>query len=127
MNSLSMAVCIPTYERKDIVEDFLNTCYESYTAAGIDLYFYDSSMGDDTERLIQSWLPKGRLYYIRMPSDMHPNAKAYKIFQGFGLEKDYDFILLSSDGLQHKVDIISQAMECLDLKHDMIIWDWRTE
>ena len=124
MAALTMAVCIPTYERRDIVEDFLNNCYDTYTAAGSDLYFYDSSIGNDTQELIQQWLPKGQLYYIRMPSDMHPNAKAYKIFQGCGLEKEYDFILLSSDGLQHKADIVSQAMECLELKHDMIILDW---
>lgn len=124
MSSLTMAVCIPTYERRDIVEDFLNNCYDAYTAAGIDLYFYDSSIGDETQSLIQDWLPKGRLYYVRMPSDMHPNTKAYRIFQGYGLEKAYDFVLLSSDGLQHKKDLISQTMECLDLKYDMVILDW---
>lgn len=124
MGTLTMAVCIPTYERRDIVEDFLNNCYDTYTAAGIDLYFYDSSTGNDTQTLIQEWLPKGQLYYIRLPSDMHPNAKAYKIFQGYGLEKEYDFILLSSDGLQHKGDMLSQAIEYLDLKYDMIILDW---
>lgn len=124
MSPLTMAVCIPTYERKDIVEDFLNQCYASYTSAGIDLYFYDSSIGDDTQNLIQAWLPKGQLYYIRMPSDIHPNAKAYKIFQGYGLEKEYDFILLSSDGLQHQEDMISQAMASLNLKYDMILLDW---
>ena len=120
MSRLTMAVCIPTYERRDIVEDFLNNCYDAYTAAGIDLYFYDSSIGDETQSLIQDWLPKGRLYYVRMPSDMHPNTKAYRIFQGYGLEKAYDFVLLSSDALQYSSEGIQKIMQSLSLAFDMI-------
>lgn len=123
MGTLTMAVCIPTYERRDIVEDFLNNCYDTYTAAGIDLYFYDSSMGNDTQTLIQEWLPKGQLHYIRLPSDMHPNAKAYKIFQGYGLEKEYDFIFLSADAVIYLQKDIQRIVEQLNLNFDVISID----
>lgn len=124
MNVPTMAVCIPTYERSDVVEDFLDSCYERYVNAGIDLYFYDSSKGDETKTVISKWIPKGHLYYVRMSSEVHPNAKAFKIFQGYGLEKPYDFLLLSSDGLQHKEELLKETMERLDIGLDMIVLDW---
>lgn len=124
MEPLSLAVCIPTYERCIILEDFLNQCYENYTSLGIDIYIYDSSISNETQELFHKWEARGHLYYVRMPSDMHPNVKAFRIFQGYGLEKDYDFILLSSDGLQHQKELLRKAVKNLNSDYDFIVLDW---
>ena len=115
-----IALCIPTYERWDMVEDFLIRCSEYYIAAGIDIYYYDSSVSNETEALLQRWSDGEHIHYVRMPSELHPNAKAYKIFQGYGLKKEYDFIWLSNDGLQCSRAAIEQLISNLSLEYDII-------
>lgn len=119
-NTASLALCIPTYERKDMVEDFLVRCSEYYIAAGIDIYYYDSSVSDETETLLREWADGAHIYYVRLPSELHPNAKAFKIFQGYGLKKEYDFIWLSNDGLQCSKPAIERIMSGLSLEYDII-------
>ena len=44
----NIALCIPTYKRPRVVEDFINTCASYYLYAGIDIYYYDSSPDSET-------------------------------------------------------------------------------
>lgn len=120
MGTVSLALCIPTYERADMVEDFLVRCSAYYIEAGIDIYYYDSSVSNGTEELLQKWADGEHIHYVRMPSELHPNAKAYKIFQGYGLKKEYDFIWLSNDSLQCSRLAIEQLMPSLNLEYDII-------
>lgn len=120
MEKASVALCVPTYERSSIVEDFLTNCSAYYIQAGIDIYYYDSSISDKTKDLVCGWPDQDHIHYIRMPSDMHGNTKAYKIFQGFGLEKSYDFIWLSSDGYQVSKPAIERLLDNLSLEYDIV-------
>ena len=121
MGNISLALCIPTYERSSFVEDFLVNCSAYYVQAGIDIYYYDSSISDETKNVVCGWPDQNHIHYVRMPSDLHPNVKVYKIFQGYGLKKEYDFIWLSNDGLQSSQAAIAQIVENLKLSYDVIV------
>lgn len=116
----NVALCIPTYEKYDIVEDFLVNCSAYYIEAGIDIYYYDSSVSDKTKDIVCNWPDQEHIHYIRMPSELHANTKAYKIFQGYGLEKAYDFIWLSGDAHQCSKQAIEQLVPNLSLDYDII-------
>ena len=118
--NVNVALCIPTYERYDIVEDFLVNCSAYYIEAGIDIYYYDSSVSDKTKDIVCNWPDQEHIHYIRMSSELHGNTKAYKIFQGYGLEKAYDFIWLSSDSYQCSKQAIEQLVPNLSLDYDII-------
>lgn len=120
MEKVSLALCIPTYERSSMVEDFLVNYSPYYIKAGIDIYYYDSSVSDRTKDVVCSWPDQDHVHYIRMPSEMHGNTKVYRIFQGYGLEKSYDFIWLSNDGIRCLEPAIEQLMSSLSLEYDMV-------
>ena len=120
MRDVSLVLCIPTYERHDVVEDFLVNCSAYYIEAGIEIYYFDSSVSDETEKLICEWPDQEHIHYVKIPSEISANAKAYRIFQKYGLEKEYDFIWLSNDGLQCTRQAIGQIMGSLKLDYDII-------
>lgn len=120
MEDISLALCIPTYERSSIVEDFLINCSAYYIQSGIDIYYYDSSLSDKTKDVVCGWPNQNHIHYIRMDSNLDGSVKAYKIFQGYGLKKHYDFIWLSGDGVQCSKSTTEQLMANLSLKYDII-------
>lgn len=117
-----LAVCIPTYMRSRVVWDFLERAAKMYLDAGIDLYYYDSSPDDETEEVVQSWMRRfpNRIFYIRVPEDVHPNMKVYKIFQLDGIQKQYDFIWVCNDAIRFTEAAISRIMSSLDSRYDLI-------
>lgn len=122
--SCSLAVCIATYERPESVQSFLTFCAASYAAAGVDIYFYDSSRGDETETVVAKWRDKDpeHIRYVRLSSDMMLNEKIYWIFHGEGWEKKYDFMVLSNDSSQFSAGAMSHLMEVLSPELDIAIY-----
>lgn len=119
-----LALCIPTYKRPQVVEDFLKTCATYYLDAGIDIYYYDSSSDSDTEKIINKY-KNDNLYYIRMSADIPSNMKVYKIYSGYGLKRKYDFIWVCGDAIQYAQVAIDNLMERLDSCYDIIQMDCR--
>lgn len=120
MEKARVAFCVATYERSKLVEDFLVKCSAHYIEEGIDIYYYDSSVSDRTRDVVCGWPDQEHVHYVRMPSDMHPGAKVYKIFQGYGLKKEYDFIWLSNDACQCSRAAIEQLVSNLSPEYDII-------
>lgn len=116
----SVALCIPTYERSDLVRDFLENCGRDYADAGIDIYYYDSSESDDTANVVQSWPEQEHLFYVRLPHTITLNEKMYRIFRGNDLKKPYDFISLSNDSTQHSREALQLLQEHMSLDYDFI-------
>lgn len=120
MNNVSLALCIPTYERDKIVEDFLINCSAYYIQAGIDIYYYDSSVSDKTKDVVCGWPDQEHIHYVRLPSDLHVGVKESKILQRYGLKKEYDFIWLSGDSLQFTKTVLEQFVSNLSLDYDIV-------
>ena len=119
-----IAVCIPTYKRPRVVEDFLNTCSAYYLDSGIDIYYYDSSPDNYTEEIIKQY-NRENIFYIRVPQEMPSNIKVYQIYKGYGLKKKYDFIWVCGDAIQYAKTAIDNLLKHLDMKYDIIQMDSR--
>ncbi len=121
----SLAICIATYERPELIRDFLEKCAAYYAEAGVDVYFYDSSKSDETEKLVLSWPEQEHVFCVRLPSDMSLSEKELIILQCGGMRKKYDFISLSNDATQYSQAAITHLMEELDTKYDVVIYTYK--
>lgn len=124
--SCSLAICIITYERAESVRAFLENCAAYYIAAGADIYYYDSSRNDETEMIVTTWTDKDHVHYLRLPPELTPNEKMYRVFQGFGWEKHYDFMALTNDSNQFSQRAVEHLMQCLRKTYDIIVYTEKT-
>lgn len=123
MADLKVALCIPTYNRSEVVKEFVDNCANYYIQAGIDIFYLDSSTDDKTERYIQSRVDGVHLFYTRIPSETRMDEKAFMIFQGYGLNGEYDFIWLCGDGVQYPPKGIEAILGNLNLHVDLAVID----
>lgn len=119
----SIAFCMITYERSELVREFLNNCLSYYVECGIDIYIYDSSVGDDTKRLVEEWPDQKHLSYTRMPSELLLYEKERLIFQEYGEKQEYDFVWLSNDSTQYSREDVRRILSGLDSAYDYIVFD----
>lgn len=117
----NIALCIPTYQRHECVYEFLHEYSSYYQRYGMDIYYYDSSPDDMTRNIVGTFIENvSGIYYIRMPVEMHSNEKVYKIFQQYGLEKDYDFIWICNDAIRFSEQAISDIISKIDKIYDIV-------
>lgn len=88
---MNVAMCIPTYNRADVVEDTLGRGIEGYAKMGIDLYYYDGSDNDETKKVVEKYINKGysNIKYMSFKDDTNRTAM---FFSGGGLDKEYEYI-----------------------------------
>lgn len=124
-----LALCIPTYCRGECVEEFLQKCAPYYLEEGIDIYYFDSSPDNVTEEIVKNYLEvwQDRLFYCRIPSDMHSNKKVYEIFKGWGITKEYDFLWVCSDAIQFVASAVKEIMIQIQPDYDLVVVDPRDE
>lgn len=115
-----VALCIPTYERSDMVRDFLVKCSSYFFDEEIDIYYFDSSVSNDTEEIINSWPDRERLFYYRFPPEIEGDEKACFIYQCYGFKYDYDFVWLSNDSYQIQREALHLIMMNLLPEYDMV-------
>ena len=119
MDKVSVALCVRTSDRSDIVEEFLAECSEYYLDVGMDIYFYDGSKDTKTEKVVRKYQKDRCIYYIRRPEDY----TVYMTFKGYGLKKKYDFIWLFGDAVRYTKEAIEKIVSNLKLEYDMICID----
>ena len=88
---MNVAMCIPTYNRADVVAETLSKGIEGYAKMGIDLYYYDSSPDDKTKNVIEEYINKG-YKNIKYISVRNGESKAALFFTGEGLDRQYDYV-----------------------------------
>lgn len=123
-----LAICIPTYERSEVVNELIRDYISLYKSKGYDLYIYDSSPDNKTELVVKKWAEENNnLYYIKMPAELHSNMKVYKIFQQYGLEKKYKYIWVCSDSIRWTNYVWNQLDELMNRNYDMILVNYRDQ
>jgi len=120
-----LAICVPTYNRADIINEFIIRCMNKYTNMKYDVYIYDSSDNNETEKVVKSYLDKyENLFYVNIDSSVHSNMKVYMIFQQFQ-NCDYEYIWVCSDSIRWTDDVINSIDNNLNSNYDMIILNYR--
>ncbi len=121
MSTIKIAFCIPTFEQKDRIFEFLEQFMSGYEERGIDVYIYDSSIDDETEIIVKNYQHQtDNLYYIRVSNELTSIDKMYKIFQQFGLKKEYDFIWACGDGIRYSLEAIDIILPQISIEYDVI-------
>ena len=124
----TLAVFVPTYGKSLLIEDLLEGSLDLYAKYRIDLYIYDSSEDDETERITKTYQEKNKnLYYVRLPSDMHSNIKVYRIYQKYGWVRDYDYVWLCNDSLRAYEMVIQKLTGIIAVcDYDMLVMHPKT-
>lgn len=120
---MKLAVCIPTYRHPQVVEDVLESSIQDYYDCGIDIYYYDSSENDETEKVVLRYKEQGfdNLYYVKAAPEYGYGEKIELIFRG-GIDgnlKKYDYIWPVKDRSycpkETLLEIIKQMEEWADV------------
>lgn len=121
-----MAVCIPTYNHPDVVDDVLFHCAEVYKRYGLDVYYYDSSDNDETRKVIEAFQNKGfdNLYYIRenLPLEL-TIKKVENIFMSEGIQKEYEYMWYLRDRCWCEEKTLKLMYKAMEEYHDLIFLD----
>lgn len=117
-----LAICIPTYQNGEYIEDRITEEMKFYIENNISLYIVDSSEDDRTKEVVEKYKADySNLYYIRFPSDMHSNAKVYQIYQKAGKEIPCDYIWVRSDALWCHERLLKVIMTYLEEDYDFLL------
>lgn len=103
-----IAICVPTYNRADVVNELIIKCLPYIKETGFDLYIFDSSDNDRTSQVCSESAYKDDFTYIRMDSAIHSNAKVYMIYKNENLLADYDYIWIWSDSIRWSRSVLTQ-------------------
>lgn len=95
-----LVICVPTYNRQEIILSMLETELDILKKYHVDLYIYDSSEGSATEDIAISFMENGytNLYYKRMAAEIHANQKVYNIYQDME-NSGYKYVWMIRDRL----------------------------
>lgn len=118
----SIAMCMFTHNHPGTVAQVLEATCLNYYLHGIDVYWYDSSEGDETERIVRAWINKGytNLYYVNVKGALLA-GKWIAVSKGEGLVKRYDYIWPSKDRTiwpKETLDaVLEHITECPDIMY----------
>lgn len=126
MGNGRLAVCIPTYQRSIVIQELLDKYLSFFETKGIDLYIFDSSEDDKTQRIVKFISQNFKnVFYVRFPENLHSNMKVYKIFQQYGLCKHYDYIWVCNDSIRWDKSVYDMLEEYMCGNYDMIVMNYR--
>lgn len=93
-----IAMCMFTHNHPETVWQVLKETCLNYYLHGADVYWYDSSEGDETRKIVESWRNKGytNQYYVDARGPIF-KSKWIAASKGEGFVKHYDYIGPSKD------------------------------
>lgn len=116
-----MAVCILTYDRDDLITEFLKTQVELYEQFEVDVWIYDSNENHVCGKTIKEYIKLySNLYYVEVNSNLHSNKKALQIIKGYGRTKKYDYIWFTQDAFRIEQDELESIIEIVQNDFDII-------
>lgn len=121
-----IAICIPTYNRSDVVDELLRGYCDLYNRLNFDIYIYDSSESNETMDVVNRYCEMfDNILYIHLDSKIHSNMKVYKIFQSFSEKREYKYIWVCSDSIRWTELVLKKVNLCLAKTYDMLVVDYR--
>ena len=120
-----LAICIPTYNRCDIVRKWLEQEIDIIKKYDIDVIFYDSSTDNKIISLLDEFINNGNsnIFYKSIDSSIDGNEKTLMIFEEQEILENYEYIWLTHDRTIFYEEMIEYIWKCLDKKADFYIID----
>lgn len=117
-----LAICVPTLNRTDVVEEVLAYCAGYLKKYDVDIYYYDSGEKNDLQRIVGEYRCAGySIYYVEVPADYMYGDKIDYIFAGKGRDKDYDYIWPIKDRNIPNERMLELVLERCDGKSDIVV------
>lgn len=121
-----LAICIPTYNRAEMIEEMLLRCAEIYRQEDVDVCFFDSSDNDKIQEIVNRYSGTYRnLFYRRIPTETHSNLKVLNIYREFSESKKYEYMMLSTDYMQFTEDGIWLIQKICKNDFDLCVLNYR--
>lgn len=97
MKKKQLMIGIPTKDHPKYIQYYLAKILETAKKENIDICIYDSSSGDETEKIINGRISQGytNLYYFRYPEDILIEEKLGHIL----VDSGYEYVWLAGDGV----------------------------
>ena len=126
MRDIKLAMCIPTYNRPEVIQELVEKIAPRYWQYGFDLYIYDSSENTQTEQIVQTWIDRcEKLHYVKIDSKIHSNLKVYNIFKEFGEALEYDYLWVCTDAISWSDHVLDSIGKCMQQGYDIVIPNYR--
>lgn len=119
-----IAICIPTYNHSYFFKEFIdNGIPELYKRYGIDVYVYDSSEDNETERIMSGLCSDGynNFYYIRLPKEIFLDTKLMLMLSGYKREKEYDYVWPCRDSTWFLEKTLICVRNILSCDYDIVV------
>lgn len=117
----NLAICIPTYNRSEVLKDTFDYELDACRDLGIDIYLYDSSTDGKTKELVESLSEYGNLYHIEINTTVTLDEKVVMIYQSYKREKKHDYLWLVGDSVGFSRDLLTQVLEAIQSEPTMIL------
>lgn len=118
-----LCVIVPTYNREDSIEYYLQTQLKNFCDNGIDVWIYDSSDGQETNRCVEKYQQKGfsNLFYKYCSAEDNIYGSWKTFYALLECATTYKYIWLSGDTTIIQINnIIKQLKDCLKEEYDII-------
>ncbi len=119
-----IAICIPTFNRPNVVFDTCTKILDIIDNDLADIYIYDSSTDDETEKLLKG-IEQDNFFYKRIDPSIHSSKKVYDIYQDRNIQDDYEYLWILADYLFFHEIVIRAIKSKLNEKWDMLMIDFR--
>ena len=92
-----MVLCLLTYNRPEIINEFLMKEIDILYKLKVDLIFYDSSETEATKKIIEHFQKEkyNNLYYNKVDSKVSSNEKFFKVASE--IDETYQYVWISHD------------------------------
>lgn len=121
MDKRFLAVCVMTYEHPQTVVKILKNFYFLAEELGFDIYYYDSSRDDETEKIVNDYQSKSKhVFYKRIPSDMPPDYKFLLPYDKANLPYEYKYLWPVKDRIVPDVTLIANIYQRLLMGTDIL-------
>ena len=96
-----LAVCIPTYNNPDFIDELLTQELPLYFRNDVLLCIFDSSGDDKTQAVVNKFLcTYSNLFYFHLDVNIHSNDKVYSIYSMVEKYKFCDYVWVRTDAIR---------------------------
>ncbi len=118
-----VAICVPTLNRSEIVDDVLKRSLHTYFVKDIDVYYLDSSEDNKTQEVVEFYQKKGytNLYYKKVSSSYRGEEKLLMLFAQEDFVEEYQYIWPVKDRVYFSEKTIDRVYQDMEQNYDVIL------